>query len=605
MERQSSHIAAGAAADLDRGLLAEGLRNIVGRRGFVRGASVTAAGIAAAALLGCGDDEGGEEAKAPASSASPAAQKYPGITLGDGRFFGFNFDEPKTQPKRGGRVKFLYTFDPGQLDPRKTAAGGSHTAINATHNRLIGIYGGPDADPLVVNKLQPELAQSWERSPDGLTYTFKIQRGVKFQNLPPLNGREFVARDVVFAYEAYKSESVHTQLFEAVDRIEARDDYTAVITLKRPSPDFHLGLSTAHISIFPHELVDSGEIDKKAIGTGPMILKKWQPSVGGEMDKNPAYWKKEVLVDGWDLPYIADQAARTAAFRAGQVDYGHAISSQVELDTIIKSNPGTQILISPIFATTFTIAMNMQNPKYADERIRRAISLAVDRATLGRLIHADLAKFIPVMDWRFAGLKKEPSVEGGELGKWWRFDQKEAKSLLQAAGAENFAMNMVFYNYSDDGNSRPNEILVDQLRQVGIQLTAQRLEYTQFNSQWTTRKVEDAADGWLSHGATGEHVIYGLNHSKSSANRWRISDPTIDEWADAYRSELNEQRRNELGRRVWDRMLDKVYRIEKPSGYSFSLMQPWLRGVRTGRAIGSGQYYLDTAELTTHMWLDK
>lgn len=594
------------APPLDLATLQEGLRRIVGRRAFARGAAVTAGGIAAAALVGCGgdDDEQVADTTKPAGVAT-AAKTWPGITLKDGRFFGFNFNEPNKQPKRGGRVKQLYTFDPGPLDPRKTVAGGSHTAINAAHNRLIGIYGAPDADPFAVNKLVPELAQSWERSPDGLTYTFQLRRGIKFQNLPPLNGREFVAKDVVYAYENYKTDSVHTQLFEAVDRVEARDDYTAVITLKRAQPDFHLGLSTAHISVFPRELVDSGEIDKKAIGTGPMIVRKWQSGVGGEFDKNSAYWKKEVLVDGFDLPYIADQAARTAAFRAGQVDFGHGVASQVELGTILASNPDTQVYVSPIFAGTFTIAMNMQNPKYADERIRRAISLAIDRPTLGQLIYADLAKFLPVMDWRFAGFTQEPSTEKGDFGKWWRYDPNEAKALLKAAGAENFAMTMIYYNYGDDSNQRPNEILVNQLNQVGIKMTAQRLEYTQFNSQWTGRKIEDAADGWLSHGATGEHVIYGLNHSKSSGNRWRISDPQIDQWAEAHRSELNEEKRRELARKVWDRMLDQVYRVEKGTGYSFALQQPWLRGVRYSRPIGSGQYYLDVAEVSTHMWLDK
>jgi peptide/nickel transport system substrate-binding protein len=580
---------------------------MVSRGAFLRGATLTGAGIAAAALLGCGgdDDEGGSGGGAVAETTQTAGRKWPGISLADGRFYGFNFDEPAKQPKAGGRVKFLYTFDPQTLDPRKTQAGGTHTAVNAAHNRLLGVYGAPDANPFDVNKLQPELAKSWEQAPDGLTYTFQLQRGVKFQNLPPVNGREFVARDVVYAYEQYKSGGAQTALFETADRFEARDDYTLVIRMKAPSPDFALGLASAHPSIFPKELADSGEIEKKAIGTGPMIVTKWESGSGGAFDRNPNYWAKKPIADGMDLPYIADQAARLAAFRAGQVDYGYGTPSVTELDNVLKSNPGVQVYLSPIFAGTFSISMNMSSPKYQDERIRRAIALAVDRTSLSRVIYGDLGKTLPTMDWRFAGFKQEPSAERGEFGKWWRYDPTEAKALLKAAGAENFQINMVFYNYSDDGNQRPNEILVDQLRQVGIQLVPQKLEYTQFNSQWTTRKVEDAADGWLAHGASGEHVVYGLNHSKSSGNRWRINDPQVDQWAEQHKSELNPQTRAELARKVWDRVLDQVYRVEKPSGYSFSLQQPWLRGVRYSRPIGSGQYYLDVAELTTHMWLDK
>ncbi|MGE3412588.1 MAG: ABC transporter substrate-binding protein [Dehalococcoidia bacterium] len=598
-----------AKPELESGMLAEGLRGLLGRRSVLRGAALTASGIAAAALLGCGGDDeedgdggGGGEATA---TGTPAARKWPGVTISDGRFFGFNFDDATTTPKTGGRLRFLFTFDPQTLDPRKTQAGGSHTAINASHNRLIGVYGGPDADPFEVNKLQPELAKSWETSPDGLTYTFHLEQGVKWQNIAPVSGREFKASDVVYAYDQYKSGGAQTALFTTVDRFEAKDDYTFVVRMKQPTPDFILGMSTAHPSVFAKELADSGDIERKAIGTGPMIVKEWQSGKGGTFDRNPDYFKQATLIDGMDLPYIADVAARTAAYRAEQVDYGHSTTSVTELDAILRTNPGTTVFTSPIFASTFSISMNMSSPKYADERLRRAISLAVDRGTLERLIYGDLGKSMPTMDWRFAGFTEEPSAEQGAFGKWWRYDPTESKALLQAAGVQDFTINMVFYNYGDDSNSRPNDILVDQLRQVGINLVPQRLEYTQFNSQWTTRQVEDAADGWLTHGASGEHVVYGLNHSKSSANRWRINDPQIDTWADQHRSELNPQTRAELARKVWDRVMDQVYRVEKPSGYGFLLQQPWVRGVRYSRPIGSGQYYLDLSELVSHAWLDK
>ena len=169
---------------------------------------------------------------------------------------------------------FRSTFDPGTLDPTASAAGGTLTAVNGAYDRLINVYGKADLDPYAINKLEPGLAARWETSPDGLTYTFALQTNVKFQNLPPLSSRPFVAEDAKFALNRYKTTGVHQQYFTEVDSINAPDTKTLVVKLKRPQPDFIFPLSTAYTTIHPHELVDDGSIKSKAIGTGPMIVER-------------------------------------------------------------------------------------------------------------------------------------------------------------------------------------------------------------------------------------------------------------------------------------------------------------------------------------------
>ena len=584
------------------------------RRALLRGGVLVSAGLAAAALIGCGgdDDEGDQASQQPSGGGATAQQKVGNVVpvpgdraIAAGLPAPFNFVEPDKPKKKGGTIRWLYTFDPGQLDPTKTAAGGTQTAVNLVYDRLINVYGGPDADPFKINRLEPGLAKSWETSPDAKTYTFKLQQGVKFQNIAPVNGREFTSADAKFSYERYAADGAHRSLFENMESITAPDSSTLVIRLKRPSADFHLPLSSPYTTIHPREIVDDGSIAKVAIGTGPMIVKKWESGTGGSFVKNPTYWEREILLDGMELPYIADNAARTAATRAKQVDFGHAVSNVQELQEITASNPDLQVFTSPLFNSTFSIAFNNANPKWADDRIRQAIALSVNRDTVEQLVFGKTGKTLPTMDWRHAGLADEPKKGAPELGKWWRHDIAEAKRLLAAAGAENFAFEMVFYNYGDDSNARPNEILVDQLRQSGIKMTATKLEYTQFNSQWTTRKIQDAADGWLSFGSEPGHWVYGMHHSKSSGNRWNINDPQIDQWAEQHQTELNPQARTELARKVWDRLLDKVYRVEKPGGHAFQLYQPWVRGIRYSRLIGSGQFYLDSGNFARWGWLDK
>src|SRR5205814_1576399 len=107
-------------------------------------------------------------------------------------------------------------------------------------------------------ELVPELAKSWETSPDGLTHTFKLQQGVKWQNIAPLSGRAFKAADVKFAYERYQNEGVHKPYFTNMKSVEAVDDSTVKITLNRPQPDFLIPLASRYTTIHPKELVDSG-----------------------------------------------------------------------------------------------------------------------------------------------------------------------------------------------------------------------------------------------------------------------------------------------------------------------------------------------------------
>ncbi len=598
-DKQKSMLAAGDS----------GFGGLLGRRSFIRGTALATSGVAAAAHIGCGGDDeepSGGNGGTPAKTASPGSgEPFVGITTTTGRQIPYNYPEPAVQPKPGGVATQRYTFDPGQMDPAVSAAGGTLTAANAAYDRLIGVYGKADADPVAINQLEPSLAARWETSPDGLTYTFALQPNVKWQNIAPLNGRPFVAEDARYALNRYKTEGVHQQYFTEVDTMEAPNDTTLVIKLKRPQPDFIFPLSTAYTTIHPKEIVDDGSIKSRAIGTGPMIVERWDAGSGGSFVRNPDYWQGPTLLERFELPYMLDPSAGLAAFRVGQVDWGVTAPREEDLEKLLETNPDIQYYASPVFTGTFSIAFNNELPMWSDERIRRAISLSVDRETLGGVIYGKLANSVPVMDWRFFW-DEQPTVESGHLGNWWRTDINEAKQLLNAAGQENFGFEMQYYNYAPESNQRQNEILVDQLRAAGIQLKASSVEYSQFNSQWTTRQGSaQAYDGWLAFNPTGQHYVFGLHHSTSPGNRYRIHDAEIDAWADQHQVELDEDTRLELAQKVWNKVYDQVYRVDKPAGSAITVQQPWLRGLRTGRGIGSGQHYLDLQNVVRHQWVDK
>ena len=591
--------------------MAEPMDRVMGwrprRRALLRSAALGAGGVAAAALLGCGGDD---EDEAPAASnqgagagSTQTVAQLPGIDVG-GRRIPYNFPEPAGKtPKDGGTAVVAVTWEPSVLDPSKSAAGGTVTVPNVVYDRLLGFKRGPAADPFKI-ELVPELASQWENSPDGLTYTFKIRPGVKWQNVAPLNGRAFRAADVKFAYERYAREGVHRPYFTNMKSVEAPDDSTVKITLNKPQPDFIIPLASRYTTIHPRELVEDGSIDKKLIGTSSMILKDIQAGVVS-FTRNPDHWAGKAHLDGFEFRVMTDASAQLAAFRAKQIEFGYTVAGvPPDYEQLVKTMPDVQATASVPTNGTTTLALNLELPKYQDERVRRGLSLALDRNEIINVALKGYGVAMPLLPWIFV-FDQQPTPESGLLGKWWKTDRTEAKKLLDAAGAQNIEISMIYYNYSDANNSAQNEIVVNQFRAVGVKLDAKRTDYTEFNSQWVGAKYPDAADGWQAQGFDTDTFFYQNLLSSSPANRWHVKDAQIDEWAEQQRSELNPQRRRELLRKIWDKDLDMQYRITKPNLVATSVYQSWMRGYRSVGALGANSYFYDWGPQVKDIWLDK
>ena len=221
--------------------------SLVSRRGVLNGLGMGGAGVLLASLVGCGGSDSevpepssGEGTVAATANLSTTGKRPDTLPTGwnwDAKLpFPYQFPEPAKEAKPGGTMHVSTSWDVGPMDPTVSAAGGSITVPNMVYNRLIGHVGGVDVDPFKF-KLEPELAASWERSPDGLVYTFRLAKGVKWQNVAPLNGRDFVAQDAKLAYERYKTSGVHKAYWTSVKSIEAPDPGILKVTLTRPIVD--------------------------------------------------------------------------------------------------------------------------------------------------------------------------------------------------------------------------------------------------------------------------------------------------------------------------------------------------------------------------------
>jgi ABC-type transport system substrate-binding protein len=403
-------------ADAERQGVMSGHR--LGRRSLMRGSLLGGAGLAALALVGCGGDDEDETTTSAPTSAG-AAEPATGVVKDPNLPYPYQFPEPAGKtPKSGGTLRVGVDWEPGNHDVTKSAAGGTITAPNVAYNRLLGFVNGPRFNPFKL-ELEPELAASWERTPDGLTYTFKLKPGVKWQNVAPLDGRPFGAADVKFAYERFQTEGVHRQYFSNVKSIEAPDQQTLKITLTKALADFVMPLGGRYLTIFPRELVDDGSIQRTMVGTGPMIMKERLPGQRVVFERNPDYFEGPTRLDGLEFRIILDRDAQLAAFRTEQLDFTYAYSfaaNKRDIDALLKTNPNVQLNMS---ATTFTtpFALNLSSSKYQDVRIRRAIQLSIDPAVVTNF-YDGLAKTLALQPWDLI-FDKEPTPESGLFGKWW------------------------------------------------------------------------------------------------------------------------------------------------------------------------------------------
>jgi peptide/nickel transport system substrate-binding protein len=593
------------------------------RRTLLRGGVLGGAGLAAAALIGCGDDDDDDDdddttSVAPTSAADDSgtddaatddgADETPageGLLVQDEAFpYPYQFPEPGgLTPKPGGTMTVGATFSLSTLDPTKSAAGGTITVPNMVYNRLLGMVGGVQKDPFTI-ELKPELASSWERSPDGAVWTFDIRQDVNWQNIAPLNGRPFTAQDAKYAFERYAEEGVHQSYWANVGSIEAVDDHTLQITMSKVTADFILPIASRYQTIFPRETVEDGSIEQNVVGTGPMILKAVESGAFAKFEKNPDYFEREVLLDGIDFQIVSDPSARTAGLRVGQYDYTYGTpANKTELEALLGTNPDLQVNLNPInYASPF--GMNLSNPKFQDERVRQAMSLALDTDLMIDVVYDGWAKTFPVQPWTFV-FDEEPTPESGLMGNWVRYDPDEAKKLLSAAGAEGLSFDSIYYNYSI-AYDRTTEIIIDNFSDVGLDINSQRVDYTQFNSTWVPGKLEEATtSGWLTVGFDADNYFFNSVHSQSPGNRWRLNDPQVDAWAEEQQVELDPEARREKLRVMWDYFLDKMYYPPMPGAIGIYVYQPWVRGIRFGGINASNSYYYDWGHQIAGAWLDK
>ncbi len=338
-------------------------------------------------------------------------------------------------PKRGGVLTRASAWDPPVIDPRLTQSVGLFQFAGLTSNRLLRYAFTDEATGYNDLSLKGDLAESWQGTPDQRQWTFKLRRGVKWQNVPPLKGRELTAADVKYCFEAYAKEGVQTFTFQEIEAMETPDSHTLRVHLRTPNALFPQNVAEPVAVIFSREVLEEdGDLKKRLIGTGPYILKEHTRKVRVVLQRNPDYFDAgRPYVDEYVILSTPDSATRMAAFRTGQSDF-LPLQSPSEVEAVRKTNPNAIVQALTPSITPFGLALAQDRPPFNDVRVRRALSMAIDRQKQVDTVfegHGILTAGVPWIYYQDA----KPTAK--DLGPWWQYRPADAKKLLAEAGHPN------------------------------------------------------------------------------------------------------------------------------------------------------------------------
>ncbi len=480
-------------------------------------------------------------------------------------------------PKRGGTLA-IRTWDPPHFDPFQTISYKTHIALSFTHSRLLRHKAGPSVAPGTF-PIEGDLAESWTQ-PNETTYIFKLRKGVRWHNKPPVNGRELTADDVVFSLNHFLTVkgNANAYMLKSVDKVEALDKYTVKFTLKGPSVWFLDMLANPHaVAIVAKEVVEKNGGDLKkwesVVGTGPWMLDSYRPNVGLTYVRNPTYFMPGLpYIDRVEATVDEDNASRMAAFLSGKYDLGWEFPGTINCvdwvqikDKLKQSRPKLQTVEFPSPVMSH-ISMRTDLKPFSDVRVRQAMSLAIDRQALIEAVFEGVGAVNPAVP---AALREWsiPLDKLGEGAKYYKYDPAEAKRLLAAAGYPNgFPGTMCFTTYGSTILVDSMQLVQKDLKAVGIDVKIDQKEYGAYIATCFYGKFDSMTYGPQTGFLEPDNFLFGQYYPEELKNQSHINDPVVADLLVLQRRTGDLAKRREIIYDIQRHLAKQQYYVQMPSG---------------------------------------
>ena len=346
-----------------------------------------------------------------------------------------------------------------------------------------------------------ELAERWEWQEGGKALVFHLRTGVKWHD-----GQAFSSKDVKYTFDTVREAPEATVRlrvnprklwYDNVAAIEAPAPDTVVFRLKRPQPSLLLMLASGFSPVYPAH-VPVAQLRTKCVGTGPFRWKEHKPGETLDLERNTDYFiKGRPYVDLLHYIIIRDRATRFAALEAGRVDVSYPLDgSKTIAEQVTKAVPRMVLQVGSQNLNN-NVLINFKRPPFNDPRVRRAISLAMDRKAYVKAVHQGGALLGGAMAPKPFGVWGLPEKELASLPGYGdpAKEKAEAKKLLAEAGfGPGKPLKVTVSTRASASYVDFASFMVDQLKQVGIDATLEQVEMGVWHPKVTRRDYELGAN---------------------------------------------------------------------------------------------------------------
>lgn len=453
--------------------------------------------------------------------------------------------------------------EPDQLDPHKTTAYFSFQVLENVFDTLVE----PD-DRL---EMQPALAESWTTSDDQLTWTFKLRSGVKWHD-----GSDFTAEDVVYTLRRIIDEKLgNSYRLTAVESVTASDPATVVIKLTRPAANLLASLGGYKgMAIVKRANVESGEITRKPIGTGPFKVREYAAGESIALEANPDFWDGKPELGGVTFRFISEGNTAQTALTNNEIHWTDSFEPQQLAP--LQSNQGVTVGNVPS-SDYWYITMNQKKAPWNRVEVRRAVAYALDRLAIVQAVSFGSA--VPNQ----LAIPRESTwyVEHTP----YRTDANRARELMGQAGVQGGPVTfMATGEYPE--TVTVGQILANALKPLGFDLRIETVDFATWLDRQSAGQWDMLMMGWLGN-IDPNDFYYNQHHSGGTNNHQGYTNPRVDQLLDQGSAENDRGRRKDLYGEAAKIIADECSYIYL---YNPAVLQAWRKDVtgyqtRTDAAI--------------------
>ncbi len=477
-----------------------------------------------------------------------------------------------------GYVYYRLNANPSTLDPALITDVSGASIAAKLFNGLVRL----SEDLEIIS----DIAERWEISDDGLTYRFFLNKGIKFSN-----GREVVAGDFKYSFERVldpESKSPNAWVFEKVDGSEefkkkiaddvrgfaVVNDYIFEIRLKKPFSPFLNMLTTtpAYVALKPVEEKPDKDSRNLIFGTGPFVLKQWQPNINVVLQKRDDYFGEKPVVKGIVYKIIPEDLTAITEFELGGID---VISLPASAYSRFRNDEKWHDhILSLKSLNTYYLGMNASRPPFNNKNIRRAVSYAIDRDRILKTFYEDRGRKAsgPVPD-----LLRKWTVSDSDID----FNAELAAEIITKEGLTGIKVNM--YVTSDQEVLDLAEIIQSYLSEAGINVMIKQLEWSSYKAAINKGEPDMFWLSWWADYPDAENFLFPLFHSAnlgSAGNRTRYVNKEADLLIEKGQHSIREGERIDYYKRAEEIIISDLPMVFFWHRTDYLIKQPWIKGYK-------------------------